>query len=380
MDIKIFNLDSPHIIATNIWKYHYALSQKKSFPNKPSYNIEFVDGINPNLGDFSVLHVGFSAIGKLSTDIIDRFDVVIIDNNVDHVQVHDELIYKYITECSNVYFLVGGFVTEKYTNSNKVLTYPADWIDCIQLYSDPLCFTRYSINITHDKSGIHFVGGALRSWRKYLIDRLPIGIEVHQTSDAIAGTKHIIGGTKYDKPFIDMCNDLYEVEEHTTPSNELYEHITLGLEHLPAGGARLGYYALPEYEVSKCVVFPEACFVNHHAFPTEKIWKCVASKTHWIMFSGSESYSILGKYGIRSILELTPDGMDFDSIDDHQVRFDKQLNAIQYLVDNPSIFDSDDAMCILNSNYESFYNNHNIIRQMSDSIDGIIMESLSTDK
>ena len=371
MNIKIFNLDSPHIIATNIWKYHYAVSQRKTFPKKPSYDVEFVDGV-PKPNEFNVLHVGFGAIQKLSPDVINTFNLIIIDNNVDHVQVHDDLIYKYITEYDNVYFLIGGFVTSKYSTSNKIVTYSADWIDCIQLYTDPLCFTRYSINITHKKDGIHFVGGALRSWRKYLIDRLPLGIQIHQSSNEIAGTKHIIGGSKYDKPFIDMCNDLYDVDEHTTPSNELYEHITLGLEHLPAGGARLGYYALPEYETSQCVIFPEACFVNHHVFPTEKVWKCIASKTHWIMFSGSESYSIMKEYGIRSILELVPNGIDFDLIDNHQDRFDKQMDSIQYLVDNPSIFDTNDANIILDSNYESFFNNHDIVTQMSVRIDEII--------
>jgi len=374
MNINVYNLESPNIIATNIWKYFYATHQYRESPNKPKFNISFNDGTVLTNDGVSILHVGFSAIKHITKEHINSYDVVIIDNNVDHVQVHDELIYRYITEYDHVYFLVGGFVSKEYDNSSKIITYPADWIDCIQLYTDPMCFTRYSINISGDKHGIVFIGGALRSWRKYIIDNLPQGIKIHQKSSEIAGTKHIIGGTKYDSPFIDMCNKTYGVCETITPNNEFYEHITLGLEHLPTGGVRLGYHALPMYSDAQCIVFPEACFVNHHVFPTEKVWKCVASKTHWVMFSGSESYSIMRDYGIRSILELTPFGIEFDHIDDHAHRFETQMKSIQYLVDHQSIFETSDAKSILNDNYQSFYNNHKIVTQLSDAIDIIIQK------
>jgi hypothetical protein len=322
-------------------------------------------------GGINILHVGFNAIGHLNISHVKEFDIVIIDNNVDHAQVHDGKILEFITKYNNVYFLIGGFVSEKYNLHNKIISYPSDWVDCMQLYTDPLCFTRYSINTNKRKRGIKFIGGALRSWRKFIIDRLP-DMDTHQTSTDIAGTKHVIGGSVYDNPFIDMCNDIYGISEGVTPDNEFYEHLTLGLEHLPAGGARLGYYALSDYSDRQCIVFPEACFVNHHVFPTEKVWKCVAAKTHWVMFSGSESYQILKQYNIRSILELTPNGIDFDSIDNHEVRFTKQIESIMYLTKQPSIFDSDEAMKILESNYNSFFNNHNSIYQLTDKIKSIV--------
>ena len=319
------------------------------------------------------MHVGFDAIKSLTNKHVNDFDIVIIDNNVDHVQVHDEIIYNFISEYDNVYFLIGGFVTSKYNFSEKVISYSADWIDCIQLYTDSLCFTRYSININKNKNNnLLFVGGALRSWRKFIIDMLPNKVKIHQKASEIAGTKYVIGGSKYDRLFIDMCNSKYNVDTNTTPENEFYSHLTLGLEHLPAGGARLGYYAIPEYSNTQCVLFPEACFVNNHVFPTEKLWKCVASKTHWIMFSGSESYKILQDYGIRSILELVPNGIQFDSIDNHEERFNKQVLMVEYLVNHPEVFNSNEAQEILHSNYESFFNNHKMITQLVDKMNSIL--------
>lgn len=373
MNINVHNLESPHIIATNIWKYFYAVQQNESFPNKPNYEINFKDDLVVG-DDINILHVGFNAIGYLSISHIKKFDIIVIDNNVDHAQVHDERIMEFITKYDNVYFLIGGFVSSDYHLHHKIISYPADWIDCIQLYSDPLCFTRYSIDTTKHKHGIKFIGGALRSWRKFIIDQLP-NIEMHQISTDIAGTKHVIGGSKYDKPFIDMCNKMYGVLDDVTPDNEFYGHLTLGLEHLPAGGARLGYYALRDYSEKQCIIYPEACFVNHHVFPTEKLWKCVASMTHWIMFAGSESYEILKQYNIRSILELTPNGIHFDKIDNHEMRFREQVKSISYLNEHPDIFNSSEAIDILNNNYNAFFNNHHLIYQLTDKIESIIKQS-----
>lgn len=373
MVINIHNLNSAHIIATNIWKYFYAQKQHESFPNNPNYNINFVDSLDVNESAISVLHVGFNAIKSLTVQHVKDFDIVIIDNNVDHAQVHDEIIYEFVSKYSNVYFLIGGFVINNYSLSDKILSYSADWIDCMQLYSDPLCFTRYSINKNNNKQGMLFIGGALRSWRKFIIDMLPSKVKVHQKTNEIAGTKHIIGGTKYDQPFIDMCNQKYNVNSNKTPENEFYSHLTLGLEHLPAGGARLGYYAIPEYSDNQCIIFPEACFVNHHVFPTEKLWKCVAAKTHWIMFSGADSYKILRDYGIRSIVELVPNGINFDKIQNHEERFIEQIRVVDYLSKHQEIFNSDDALEILNDNFEMFYNNHRLISQLVEKINSILI-------
>ena len=105
------------------------------------------------------------------------------------------------------------------------------------------------------------------------------------------------------------------------------------------------------------MVYPETTFCNWEIYPTEKTWKCVKAKTHWIMFAGTGSYEIMREVGFRSIVELCPDNINnFDMIEDHVARIEKISKCCEYISNNSDIFDSLEAHDILESNYENFHN------------------------
>ena len=90
------------------------------------------------------------------------------------------------------------------------------------------------------------------------------------------------------------------------------------------------------------------------------------------MFAGAGSYAIMKEYGFDSILSLVPNGLDFDKIKNHQERIDAQMNAIEYLVNTPSIFDTDEAMCILENNYENYFMSNLAMVNMVDTMDNMM--------
>ena len=107
-------------------------------------------------------------------------------------------------------------------------------------------------------------------------------------------------------------------------------------------------------------------------YPTEKTWKCVVTKTHWIAFAGKHTYSMLADFGIRSILELVPGGIEFDNITSHTKRFESQVNSIKYLNKHQELLHTVEANNILNSNYENFFTNSDCLMPLINKLDKII--------
>jgi hypothetical protein len=154
--------------------------------------------------------------------------------------------------------------------------------------------------------------------------------------------------------------------------NPFYASIHMGFNDRRTGTVNIGLITLDEYKTSQCVIYPEASLINYEIKPTEKTWKCIVCKTHWIMFAGCHSYRLLKEYGIESILSLVPNGLAFDDIEDHKQRYDAQMKIIQYLADNQDIFHTSEALAILNSNYESFFSNAYLIEQLVNKLDKIL--------
>lgn len=362
--------------AAQLWEYYYAHKQHIMYPNPPDISISF-QKIDKNIDKklFNVLHVQHVDVSKLSDTECDLYDVIIVDNSIENLSVGNNESLTFIKNNDNVYFLVGSFVHSEYHLYDKCISLPRDWLNCRNWYTNPKVFVSYGVESSKARTNkMVFIGGALRSYRKFLIDELEhTGIDFLQNSLKLECTNDTINGDDFDQQFVDYCNEIYNVGGVTTSEiNIFYNVLRFGIPSKPAGQTSISYIVMPEYKEYKCVLYPESSFINHEVYPTEKTWKCVVSKTHWIMFAGKHSYQLMADMGIRSILELTPNGIKFDSIDNHVSRFREMSKSIKYLNNNPEIFDTQEAHDILNTNYEGFLTGNKFIMPMITKLDEIL--------
>jgi len=372
IDIGIYEI-SDYGYATQIWEYYFSFKQHESYPNHPKIKITFRDMDDSiHSDDISILHVSYSDISMLSG--VEKFDLILIDNNVEHLSVGSDDAIDFVKVNSNAYFLVGSFIHPEYRFYERCITMPRDWLNCRNWYTNPKVFVNYNVNTSDmdKKDNLLYIGGELRSYRKYIIDMIGDSFEVMQNSDTLVCTKDAVNGDQDDQNFTDMCNNLYDINEQGNEMNKFYNMMEFGLHQRPSGRTTISYLMLSEYSKNKCIVYSESAFTNNEIYPTEKTWKCVVSKTHWIMFAGKNSYRLMSDMGIRSILELVPGGIGFDSISEHDVRFEKQMESIKYLNNHLEVFDTDEASEILISNYEEFLTGNKFIMPMVNKIDSLI--------
>jgi hypothetical protein len=364
--------------STQVWQYLYSYKQYKAYPNSTNIDIKFnkIELSNlPTLNKsvLSILHLSMSSLDVLEKVEHLDFDLIFVDNMCEHLSVGSVDLLEQLSVRSNMYMIVGSFVHPEHHLYDKCITMPRDWLNCRSWYTNPKAFVSYYSDNTYTKvNGMLYIGGELRSYRKFIIDLLSgDSIRVMQNSSDIVATNDMINGTELDQLFVNECNDLYGVAG-VHKYNKFYNTIKFGLEEYPFGRTSIAYLILPEYNTYKCILYSEASFMNNEIYPTEKTWKCAVTKTHWIMFAGKNSYKLMADYGIRSILELVPGGIGFDNISNHADRFTKQTESVKYLQEHPEIFDTTEANDILDTNYAEFLTGNKFMMPLVNKLDEIL--------
>jgi len=381
MKIVLYTSAASHIddYSMHIWDYYCNFKRMANNLTGMDFTIEHGTDISTlNKAALNVLHISnwqiTSKDKKMLDNNIDVFDLIICNNNMEHSMAMNADVLRYLKN-KPVYLVMGSFLSTNHSLYNKVISFSEDWVNCMMWYNSYLSLIRYNAhnNTTKDKGKITYIGGQLRSWRKFVLDHLPNNIDILQTSKTVVTTNDILVTDVKTQNFINYCNDLYEVSG-TNVTHEENVHMTrlsFGRKSSHTGGASQGYFIMPEYHSSECIIYPESTLVNNEVFPTEKLWKCVISNAHWIMFAGCNSYSLMKKQGLISILSLTPYGIDFDSIPDHAERYKQQMKGIEYIANHRKIFNTQDATDILKNNYNAFYAN-TPIELLSNQLDNVI--------
>jgi len=371
------------IHGTQIWEYFYSYKQSQSYPNSPSIDIDFIELELQNLtklptNALNILQLGMPSL--YSSNILEEiehleFDLILLDNMFENLGVASDELLTQVRKRKNTFMIVGSFVHPEHHLYDKCITLSEDWLTCRELYTNPKVFVSYDIVNSNTKpNNLLYIGGELRTYRKFIIDLMHTNsIPVMQNTHNIVSTKNTILGSQDDQEFADVCNELYNVIS-VHEDNKFYNEIGIGLPCRPFGKGQttISYLLMPEYNTYKCILYSEASFINNEVFPTEKTWKCVISNAHWIMFAGRNAYKLMADFGIHSILELTPGGIDFDNIINHADRFKKQIESVKYLDEHPEIFDTDEASEILELNYNEFLTGNKFMMPLMNKLNKIL--------
>ena len=293
-------------------------------------------------------------IDHITEDYPPGYDYYFVDNNLEHLNSIGNA-QKFIDN-NSADLMLGSFLHAKHSLYNRTVTFPNDYVHCGILYTNSFYFTSsLFVDKPRDKN-ITFINGENRSYRNYFMKTVEQSCDLVFSKDTnVIKTECNSNSSTQDEYFAEYCNNLYrdQLSPVHTKSHVSYKTVSLGQNK---GEVRLSYIPLDEYMTSRCIVYPETTFYNYELLPTEKTWKCVKAKTHWIMFSGAGSYELMRNLGYRSIVELCPSSINnFDDELDHVERIQKIAKCCEWIQNNPDVLTCTEADNILKKNYENFH-------------------------
>jgi len=293
----------------------------------------------------------FYLIDHVTDDYPPGYDHYFVENGNEHLSVLGKA--KRLVDEQKADLLYGSYLHKKHPLFDRTISMAGSTNLSNIFYTSPFYFTSLLFKKQHRDKNLTFINGENRSVRHYFLDQVSKYMDlVINNSQSTIKTNLTGYYNNADNIFANYCNNLYDIDN--SPTNHISTNI---ISFGKFGQTRLSYEPLPEYFTSRCMVYPETTFYNWEIFITEKTWKCVKAKTHWIIFAGAGSYEVMREVGLRSIIELCPDSMnDFDSIEDHILRIEKISKCCEYISNNSSIFDSSEAHNMLELNYENFHN------------------------
>lgn len=375
----VFQQDS---IALQFFDYFYAYEQSLQSTNhyKSRVEIKFNQPITRNY--INILLIDFEHCFKYRD--CSQYDYIFIDNRAESLETSSYMVLATMEENPRAYLLCGSQVHETHPWYDRILSYNTD------LYLLRDCITRpFYPQHWHDASNLHrsgtmcFINGQNRAWRRFFIallteavPDLKIRSRISAYSNHSTKLRDCAFESDHDQTFKTWLNaNISSIDCDQQEKTDYYANsIPLGIDQ-KFGFMPPGYFWLDEYFQYKCIIYPEAAWINHQLFMTEKTFKCFAAKTIPWPIGGSHCHTMMNALGFGTARDLLPDELKkFDCMEDHHERYKAQSAAIAWANAHPEIWDSPAAAQIRSENFQKFYQNHvnlNSLTKMQDLIKAI---------
>jgi hypothetical protein len=344
-------------IGLQLFERYYAYRQAVNA--KYNYQSDVIIEYGPPIPD--AVNIAFSSMPSIKFCNFDDYDLVLLDNAGESLEVSTPYIAKCLNKYKNVYLISGAFLDQTHWLDPKNIPFNHN----IRLFHDvmvrgfyPQYYERSWTNSTHTYD-ICYINGQNRSNRQYFIELLQknnVGIDIKSAlTIGVAEVPDCQFEDLYDQAFREFANDCYDTRLH-----EDYYHsnsIRVGIDQ-QYGSVNLGYFIMNEYYDYKCVIFPETHWINNQHFTTEKIFKCfIAGATPWPI-AGAKTHAMYNLSGYQTAWNLLPpEHQQFDNEYDHKLRYDKIILAIKWLKQNNHVLTSEMAYNITQKNYLKFFAN-----------------------
>lgn len=285
---------------------------------------------------------------ELSDDLINSYDLVLICNGGEPLEVANPFIKHVLETHSNVYFIVNALLTDDHELKTRTIWFP----DCIQTCRDywtrhfyPQYYENTKLQNLPRQNLIHAITGSNRANRHYFFESLrsqvvdlPMHSKINTQLTELADCQW---ETVEDSNFREWLNDHYGVRGKEIDNENYYaQKIHVGIKE-KFGSILPGYFILPLYFENHCIVFPDTSWINNQLCVTEKALKCFYSGSLPMPVSGANVNKLYNQIGFYTAWNLLPDQYKkFDSELDHQKRYLGLVEAIKWLWENPSVFKS----------------------------------------
>jgi len=290
------------------------------------------------------------------------YDLILFCNGLESYTIGTNTIRDNL-DLPNAFLLAQSYVRDDHPLKSKIIWAPASVMfphsrsmSFIFLYPQSYYFAQFK-HLTRNKN-IALINGENRSWRHYLIEQVREQVPnlhvVSNLSDRIHETAYAYFESEEDLKFREFVEDRYKDQIDRSVKTSYYNStVPIGITG-EYGFALPGYFALPEYFEYRCIVWPESSWANDDLTITEKIIKCLMYGAVPWPVGGSNVNAQYNQLGFFTAWNLLPEQLQlYDSIKDHQLRYQKLTEAIAWSNSHPEIFSGEKYESIIRQNFEN---------------------------
>jgi hypothetical protein len=328
-------IDAWHAYVQHINNYNNDIEYILKGPNDALTNVEC---------DLRIL---FDYMGDQITDaMLKQCDIVLICNGGEPIAVANPRLKQLLTH-DNVYLIANSYLIDHKLKS-KIIWFPHNVMTCRDYWTRHF-YPQYYDVIEFEKlqrnKGLVVIGGASRANRAHFFSKLQAAIpELTDQSGFGGDIEEVLDSqweTDEDQAYKIYVNNLYPQRKINVQESQYYNNkITVGVDS-KFGSIPPGYFHLPLYYKNNCVIFPESSWQNNELCVTEKSLKCFYAGAIPFPIGGANINQLYNQIGFYTAWNLLPDEhRAFDSIIDHAARIRACVDAIKWLNNNLTVFDS----------------------------------------
>jgi len=330
--------------------WHAYQQHKHSGDNNYSTDIQYEITAGPikfNKQDYnlSILLLYIDKINLLTQILIADYDLVFICNGGEPLRIANPETQQLLEKNHNVFLIANSFLPQDHVMSDRTVWFPHNIQTCRDYWTRhfyPQYFDLYHYKQLQRNNLFYYINGENRADRQFFIDvcnemdlDLPTKNTLSTTISEIADSQW---ESTQDTEFKKFVNNLYPIVLLEDSDNTYYSSLVdVGIDRV-FGKITPGYFPLPLYFETSCVIFPESGWQNNELNITEKALKCFYAGSLPFPIAGANVNQLYNEIGFYTAWNLLPKDMQtFDSILDHTLRYQKAAEAIQWLKNNPEV-------------------------------------------
>ena len=288
---------------------------------------------------------------------LDQFDLVFFCNGGEPLLAATSLMAELLA-LDKVYLIANSYLEPTHPLFAKVVWFPHNVSSCRDFWSQyfyPQHFENLQRIQRPRTSDIIMINGTNKSWRHHFCNLLTNSCpSIPKISNINANIDKTIDSqweSAEDQVFRDYVNLLYPCSfTNEFETNYVDNSIAIGIDN-KFGQLLPGYFIMPEYFDYRCIIFPESSWLNNELAITEKSLKCFYAGSLPFPIGGANINQLYKNLGFSTAWNLLPEELQlFDSILDHDLRYQSAVQAIDWLNQNPQVFQTEYSQQLINQN------------------------------
>lgn len=365
--MKIFLNRQDQGIGHQILDAWHAYQQHKNSASNYVFNAQYQEtqqicGPDSDDYDLSILLLSVKQQNKFPEHLLASYDLILMCNGGETLQVGSPTVKDWLSRYSNTYLISNSYLAQGHAMSDKNIWFPHNIQTCRDYWTRhfyPQYFENREYGQLPRKKVLEFINGQTRANRKYFIDLLLQANADIPIRNSL-GTRVVeVADSQWESPqdtaFKTYANNLYTTVLDQANDYSYYDNTpTIGINN-QFGLVLPGYFVLPLYFETWCVVFPEAGWQNNELNVTEKAIKCFYAGSLPFPIGGANINKLYNEIGFSTAWNLLPpDLQKFDSEVDHALRYQGMVSCVSWLADNAQVFESALAQDMITKNKINF--------------------------
>jgi hypothetical protein len=331
----------------------YYQSLDKNFQSKHQIKL-----YQPSIDPTADINVLMKYMPEKNIELLDLYDLILLDNAQEPISVSTQVMLDTL-QLSHCYIVTGSILHSDHQYYNKFLSDSYCLNAHINLFWSqsfyPHSYELLKLKETARDGVACFINGGNRSWRHHfqtVLSKNESRVYIHNAmteSNTIVETDDSFFESAEDQLFRDWVNEEYPIKRNVMGS---FVSTLIGIDG-KFGDIPRCYRLMDLYFKYKFIIAPESTYLNDCIHINEKAMKCFVSGSLPFPIGGSNTNRLYNDTGFFTAWNLLPDELkQFDAIKDHQVRFEKAVQAISWLCDHPEVFDLDTTQKMLYHNMQ----------------------------